>query len=268
MISRNEILDKYKDDEDRLIASKILDKVNLCNKKNSIEATSFLNMHQKNIANYILSALKITNYIFYGGHTDSEKQTLIIYPKNKEELFLESRYDFNEIASLIRITLPRESNYNHRDYLSGIMKLGIERDAFGDILVFDDGADIIVSKEISKFLLCELPRLTRFSKCKIELLDISNVRTPEIKKEELKITVNSMRLDLIVADLAHTSRSKAQDLIKGKRVLINYEEESKLDKLVKLGDTIVIHGKGKFEIEVEEGKSVKGKTRLIIKHYI
>jgi len=268
MISRNEILDKYKEDEDRIIASKILDKINLSNQKNRIEASSFLNMHQKNIANYILSALKINNYIFYGGHRDAEKIILIIYPKNKEELFLENRYDFNEITSLIRISLPKESTYTHRDYLSGIMKLGIERDSFGDILVFEDGADIIVSKDISKFLLSELPRLTRFSKCKIELLDLSYVRTPELKKEEIKITVTSMRLDLIVADLAHTSRSKAQDLIKGKRVLINYEEESRLDKIVKIGDTIVIHGKGKFEIESEEGKSVKGKTRLVIKHYI
>lgn len=64
------------------------------------------------------------------------------------------------------------------------MKLGVKREKIGDILVFEDGADIITTPEMSKYILNNLGQLTRFSKAKIERLDISKVRKPIINKEE------------------------------------------------------------------------------------
>ena len=66
--------------------------------------------------------------------------------------------------------------------------------------------------------------------------------------EEFNIKVASNRIDSIVAEIAKTSRNKAEEYIDSKRVLINYQEESKYTKNVRENDVIVIRGKGKFII--------------------
>ena len=79
---------------------------------------------------------------------------LIIYPEKYNEIFENNRFDYSKMVDLIRITLPNElkGTYTHKDYLSGVMKLGVKREKIGDILVFEDGADIIVSNEICQYI--------------------------------------------------------------------------------------------------------------------
>ena len=156
----------------------------------------------------------------------------------------------------------------HKDYLSGIMKLGNKRNTFGDILVFNNGADILTTKEMAKHFKNEISNLTRFKKAKIEELNLKSLRKPEIKFKNFTIIVNSLRLDLIVSKLIHTSRSLSTDFIRDKRVLINYEIEEEASKLIKEKDILVIRGKGKFEIEKIDGITSKGKTKILVKHYI
>ena len=52
-------------------------------------------------------------------------------------------------------------------YLGAIIKLGVKREKVGDIIVREDGADIVISKEIEKYLMNNLKLLTRFQKAKI-----------------------------------------------------------------------------------------------------
>ena len=47
----------------------------------------------------------------------------------------------------------------HKDYLGGLMKLGIKREKLGDILVDADGADIIVKEEMTMYIENELKKL-------------------------------------------------------------------------------------------------------------
>lgn len=49
--------------------------------------------------------------------------------------------------------------YNHRDYLGGIIKLGLKREKIGDILVRKNGADIIIIKDVEEYLLTNLGEL-------------------------------------------------------------------------------------------------------------
>ena len=148
------------------------------------------------------------------------------------------------------------------------MKLGIKREKIGDISVFDDGADIVVCNEICEYLINSLNQLTRFKKSKIEEIDLKQLRIPEIKKEIIRITVPALRLDSIVSELAHCSRTSANDIILSQRVFINYENETKNSKQVNIGDVLVIRGKGKFIIKELEGKTRKDKLVVIVEHYI
>lgn len=269
-MNKSAILEKYVNEEDRLFAAKILDKISLAKTRNQIVNTDFLNMYQKRISQDILNIMKEKSYTYYYACEEAEKAMLILYPDKYNEIFENNRYNYSEIVKLIRITLPNElkGTYSHKEYLSGIMKLGIKREKVGDILVFEDGADVVVSAEISKYIFNNLGQLTRFGKSKIEELDISKIRTPDIEKQEIRITVQSLRLDNIVSELANCSRTVANEIIASQRVFVNYENETRNSKQINLNDTIVIRGKGKFFIERIDGETRKGKIAVIVEHYI
>ena len=186
------------------------------------------------------------------------------------DLFENERFNYSQFVKLIRIKLPNElkGTYSHKDYLSGIMKLGIKREKLGDILVFEDGADIVASLEICEYVVNNLQQLTRFSKATITELNIKEIREPNVKKEEIRIVVASLRLDAIVAELAKCSRNVANEIIENQRVFINYENESRSSKLLSEGDIIVIRGKGKFIVKLINGETRKGKLSVTIEHYI
>lgn len=265
-----EILNKYNNEEERLLVSKILDKIKSSKTKNKIENTDFLNMYQKKISKEILNIEKCANYKYFLPYENAEKSILIIYPEKYSTLFEKNIYEFSQLVKIIRIILPNElkSKYQYKDYLSGIMKLGVRRDKIGDISVFEDGADLVVSTDVSKYLINNLNTLKRFSKSEMEELEIKEIRKPIIKKEKIRITITSLRLDTIVSELANCSRTIANNIIDEQRVFINYEIQTRNSKIIEEKDIIVIRGKGKFEIKSIEGKTKKGKIVLNVEHYI
>lgn len=269
-MDRATIINKYYNDEDKLLVAKILDKIRYAKTRNQIVNTDFLDMYQKKISQEVLNIEKERNYTYYSAFAEAEKSMLIIYPDKYSEIFENNRFNYSTIIKIIRITLPNElkGQYLHKDYLSGLMKLGIKREKMGDILVFEDGADVIVNVEICKYILNNLGQLTRFSKAKIEELDISQIRTPEIKKEQKRITVASLRLDSIVSEIANCSRNIANEIIENQRVFVNYENETRNSKQIKESDVIVVRGKGKYNILKIEGQTKKGKIAVILEHYI
>lgn len=137
----------------------------------------------------------------------------------------------------------------------------------GDILVDENGADIIVVSDFATILKEELKNLTRFESSKIEIVEIENLRKPNIQKEEIKIIVASLRLDNIVSDLARTSRSKAVEIIKQERVFINGQNETKVSKQVKINDVITIRGKGRFIIKEITGTTRSGRPVITVEKY-
>lgn len=266
-MNKSEILEKYTKPEDKLLISKVLDKLEFCKKRNIITTTEFLDLYQKTIIKKMLKIIKC-NFIFFGGYKEANREMLIIYPEKLTIQMVKENY--KNYIEVIGITLPKNNigEYQHKDYLSGIMKLGVKREKFGDILVKNDGADIIVSKDISEYIQGKILELTRFSKAKINIVNIEDIKDIEIRKEEFKIIIPSLRLDSVVAQLCNTSRTKANEIIGQARVFINYEEQQKPDKLINQKDIIVIRGKGKFEIDKIDGSTRKNKQIVIVKKYV
>ena len=178
--------------------------------------------------------------------------------------------NYNKILKIVRVTLPEEEKgkYSHRNYLGGIVKLGLRREKVGDIIVGEDGADIITLAEFAEVLKKELPSLTRFENAKIEISEIQNLRKLELKVEETTIIVPSLRLDNFVSDLARTSRNKAGEIIAQERVFINGQNETKNSKQVKIGDIITIRGKGRFVIKEFTGTTRSGRTVVLVEKYV
>lgn len=267
-MNKQELLKEYKRQEDKICLAQVLDKIELCNKNNKIEYTDFLDMYQVSLVESFLKKNKIQNYILYGGYKEAERKILIIHPENYDEKMVEKNYE--KILNIIRITLPEEEKgkYSHRNYLGGIVKLGLRREKVGDIIVNNEGADIVTLSEFVNVLKEQLPSLTRFQNSKIEIEDIKNIKKLELKIEEVKIIVPSLRLDNIVSDLARTSRSKASEIIAQERVFINGQNETKNSKQVKLKDVITIRGKGRFIIKEFAGTTRSGRTVVVIEKYV
>lgn len=259
-------LNKYKQPEEKLILSKILDKINFCETKNQIQITDFFDLAKQKLIQKFLKSQKEENYLFFGGFEEAERKMLIFYPEKLNRLVKENKINLGEWLKVIRLTLPNENKgkYTHQNYLGALLKLGIKREKIGDILVEEDGADILIHKDILKFLQQNLIQLTRFQKAKIEEINLQDLRKVVISKEQIKITVSSMRLDNIVAELAKCSRSKANDLLIQERVFVNFMEVSKATKEVKEGDKITIRGKGRFFIKEILGNTKKGNIILLI----
>lgn len=267
-MNKQEIVKNYNKEEDKLLVAKMLDKMMLCGKRNKIQSTDFLDERQRNILEKVLHRMNIENYRIYGGFEDAERKVILFYPEKWNEDIVEKNYD--EIIQVVRIILPNDlkGKYTHRDYLGGLMKLGLKREKIGDIVVVEEGADIIVLNEIVPFLEQHLKTLTRFQKAMICVTALSNLHPVNIQKEEIEIIVPSMRLDNVVSELCKTSRTKAEEIIRAERVILNYETVTKDSKLIKMGDKITIRGKGKFQIKEEVGNTKKGRYILKIEKYI
>lgn len=238
---------KYeKNDEDKLLIAKIIDKQRFCETKNKVTYSDFLNQREKNL---IKKNISLNNYFFYGVSENADREILVFYPEKINEDM--ARKNLKNIITVIRITLPNDmkGQCEHKNYLSALIKIGLEREKIGDILVDNDGADIIAFDINKEYIIQSLAQLTRFRKSKIEAIDIEKVRIKEEKFEKSTIIVSSMRIDGIVSELARCSRSKAEELIESQRVYINYEEVLKGSRTIAIGNVVTIRGKGKFIID-------------------
>lgn len=254
--------------EDKLLIAKLQDKIKYCKNRNRIVNTEFLNLHQKKLIHNKLNELKIKNYIFHGGFEEAENKLLILYPeKLNEEIVLNS---INEIINVLKITLPNEQvgEYEHRDYLSAAMRLGLERERIGDIIVYDNEAYIIVLKENAEYIKNSLQEFTRFKKSKIEIIDVNEIKSKSPELIPIEIHVSSNRLDSIVSEIARTSRSKAEELIKNERVSINCKYEYKCSKQVNVGDIIIVRGSGKYILDDIKENTRTRRLTIMLKKYV
>ena len=244
------------------------DKIEASKRKNSIERTDFLDMYELSVVRNHIRKNNITNYILDGGYEEAERKILIIYPEATEEIIIKRQRE--ELLKIVRVILPEEEkgNYNHRNYLGGIVKLGLKREKVGDIVVSPEGADIIVVNEFAPILANELPNLTRFQNSTISIVPINELKKQEIRVEDVKIIVPSLRLDTVVSDLARTSRTKAVQIIKQERVFVNGQNETKVSKLLKMNDIMTIRGKGRFIIREVTGTTRSGRQVVRVEKYI
>ena len=168
-MNKIELLKDYKKQEDKMCLSQVLDKIEFSSTREKIEYTDFLDMYQISLVENFLRKTKISNYELYGGYEEAERKILIIYPEKYDKKMIEKNY--NKMIRVVRVILPEEEQgkYNHRNYLGGIVKLGLNRQKVGDILVSNDGADIIVINDFAEILKKEIGLLTRFEKSNIEI---------------------------------------------------------------------------------------------------
>lgn len=288
-MEKQEILKQFPKQEDKLLISKIIDKLKFVNNKNQVQYTDFLDTYQQSIVIKALSLIGENKYVLDGGYDEAERKVLFMYPEKLKDIFLsedlneeyneniiqnfnseENNTLINQNIKVISIILPQDlqGTYHHSEYLGGIMKLGIKREKIGDIIVNETGADILVLDEMADYLKLHLQDLTRFQKAEILIKEISELTILPVKKEEIVILIPQMRLDVVISEILHMSRSKADEIVSEERVFVNYELKTKNATMLKQGDILTVRGKGKFEIGEVLSQTSKGKLRLQVNKYV
>ena len=232
-MNKSQLLSDYKKQEDKMCLAQILDKIEFSKTRNKVEYTDFLDRYQVVLVENFFRKIKFQNFKLYGGYEEAERKIVFIYPEYYDEKMIEKNY--SKILKIVRIKLPEElrGKYSHRNYLGGIVKLGLKREKVGDIIVYDEGTDIITLEEFSSILKKEISLLTRFEGSIITEEEIEKLSKREIKIEQIKIIVPSLRLDNFVSDLAKTSRNKAVQIINQERVFVNRTKWNKSIKTIK-----------------------------------
>ncbi|EHI99592.1 RNA-binding S4 domain protein [Clostridium sp. DL-VIII] len=157
------------------------------------------------------------------------------------------------------------TSLTHRDFLGGILSLGIERSKIGDLLVDKDACYIPVHEDIEEFILYNINRISKVV-CKAEVIDSLEL-IPKHSFEEEIILVSSLRIDGVVSKITRLSRAKAQAMIEQGQVLIDYIKIKDKSYELKGEERITIRGFGKFILGNSIGNSKSGRIKIIIKKY-
>ena len=96
----------------------------------------------------------------------------------------------------------------------------------------------------------------------------AHLHIPEVRCEEVRDTVSSLRLDAVCSTGFRMARGKAADLISSGHVQVNWRPCTKADKLLREGDTVSARGFGKFQLAAVGGVTKKGRTAIVVKRYI
>ena len=238
---------------DKLIISKANDTVYLAEKRFCPCFYGFLNEYEAQIIKERVHFDE--NCFFWGGYPDASRVMFGAGVNSKDDFPLKA----------LKFIFKKEYKLTHRDFLGSLMALGIERSTIGDILVFEAEAVVFVKAELVDYIKQEVSKIGRVG-VKIVDQDVNDIKY-SAEYDELSFTVSSLRLDVFVATLSHTSRDKSQQLIKSDLVSVNHKIENNVSKALCVGDVITIRKFGKFVFAEQDGLSKKGKLRVLVKHF-
>ena len=265
-MDKTKLLDKLgADKEDRLLLAKVLDRAGQAQNRNIPSSTDFLSPQQQALAGDLLRLAGIPEerYVRLGGYEGAERALLLFLPDWLDPADAE---DQSPIRCL-RAAFRESEKLTHRDFLGSLMGLGIVREKIGDILVGPDSADLVVLDTMEEFLLRNWDSAGR-AKLTVTAIEPRHIHIPEVKCQEIRDTVSSLRLDAVASTGFKMARGKAADLITSGRVQVNWRECTKPDKLLSAGDTVSARGFGKFELTEVGGVTKKGRTSIVLKRYV
>ena len=233
-----------------LIKAKIIDKIRQYEKTGEITCTCFLTpseiIENKNL-------FEKMDYSLRGIFEEAERKVLIVGTEdNIEEDFL----DVLEITS--------NKPLGHREVLGSILGIGIKREVLVDIFINDNIANVVVLKDITKYILQNLEKVGR-EKVKVKKIKKENIIEVKPNFTEFNTSVASLRLDAIISACYGIARGVSTKLVEAEKVNVNYVLTTNASKQIKEKDLISVRGFGRFTVEEIVGETRKGRIRISIK---
>ncbi len=260
-------------EDDQILLSNIEDRIRQTTCKNMITNSKFLDSRQRLLAENVCKRHKEPKSIYYGGYPEAERTVCLFLPDYIKANDLQQLADYfvenPEENPLTVLSIKKDgfSTLSHRDYLGSMMGLGIKREMLGDILVREDGCDIILLKSILIFLMENLQKAGRGT-LHTEIKDFKEIIVPEQKMFDKSCVVASLRLDNIACAAFDISRGLAAEAINKGQIYLNGLLMQKTDAKVAQGDKIVLRGKGKVLVKEILGETKKSRIKIILEKFI
>lgn len=240
----------------QLLPARVADLKHLCEKTSTPKFLGFLTPDELSVALKCLNNSE--RYDFFGGYEGAERVLLGFMPDWCEELV----YPITALSFKYREC----DKLTHRDFLGSLMALGINRETVGDILVSDGRAVVFLLNETAKFVLSQISKIGRVG------VTVSEGFTEPLpnagKKQEMSVTVASLRLDCVVSALCSLSRKEASQKIADGLVFVNSICIQKPTHTLASGSKVTVRQKGRFEIISGEEHSKKGRIILRYSKYV
>ncbi len=244
-------------DEDRLLLAQVLDQLETCRARSYPTHTRFLDLRQRTLVTRLIERAGARGEaVLWGGYPEAERVCALFYPDymTAEEACAPENAPF----SLLRAAKNPADTLGHRDYLGALMHLGIDRSVLGDILVHENGAEILVMDDMAEFIEMNFLRAGR-KQLSLRRLPLAALVVPAPVETVREGSVASMRLDAVTALIFNISRTQAQAAIEKGLVFVNYMQVFKNEYPLGPGDRITLRGQGRARIEELGGTSRKGR---------
>ena len=268
--------------EDReLLIARLRELSNRAWQRDIPQHTEFLGTSEQAIFYEVERNLASASYIFYGGHAEADRQMLFFLPDylagetkkqpGEEEQAFQARLSalFAEDLACIRIRARSEKfadALTHRDYLGALMKLGIERDQTGDILVEGPEACLFCTAGVAELITDELVRVCH-TVVECERIQPAECRLSP-KFEALSVNVASERLDALISAVFKLSRGVSAGLVSGEKVFAGGRVVRQAGTSLKEGTRVSVRGYGKFIYDGMEHETKKGRIYVRIRKFV
>lgn len=254
-------------DQHEIIIARTEDKMSACRDYFCLTTLGFLTPAEQAVVRRRHRELGGVHLFFYGGYEEAERRMALFAPTFLAET-LEDALALEQPLRVLHIKKRSGGReLTHRDYLGSVLSLGLDRAAIGDILVREDGADMIIRADAEAFLLSEYHAAGR-TELTVTAGPMEEMEPPKQHTEEVNDTVASLRLDSVIASAFRLSRAEAAKAVRSGLVYRNSEEEVRVDKTVEEGDILTLRRKGKVRLAEIGGESRKGRIWIRILRYL
>ncbi|MGO0062047.1 RNA-binding protein [Brevibacillus fluminis] len=251
--------DHYRKEELPFV-ERALEMLKQAERKQTLRLTDFMDPRQLAIMQSLTSQadVKVTAS---GGYEGAERVRAVIHPPYmaaEEEDYQLTLAEISGDQRFLKLT--------HKDVLGALLHIGLKREKFGDILLDERGCQVIVAREVFSFIQLQLTQVHRLP---VECTEIpwTSLRIPEKRRVEKHVTLPSLRLDAVIGEVHHLSRTKALVPIRAGKVKVNWKVTEDPSHHVGTGDVISVGGFGRFEIIETGGPTKSGRTRMIVGIY-
>lgn len=216
--------------------------------------TYFLSISEQSILQSMVP--KNICLVFDGGYDQAQRKIACFIPEGYE--------GFSDCVCLHATYNSKFKTLTHSDLLGCLMHSGIERSVIGDLIVQKEDLYIFCKEKISKYI---IDNCKQIGKCTVHFEECLDYIITENNKKEIHIMCSGLRLDSVVAQLSHCSRSEALKKIHAGFVKVN---DVVLEQNLQLcnNDFVSIRKTGRFQFKEVVSTTKKGRLVLNFDQYI
>lgn len=225
--------------------------------------TDFLGLAEQSILRDVTRTIPQSSIKTFGG-ADGAERVMVRFGREDE-------LGYSEPFPILLIKIePKSQKFadrlTHRDFLGSLMNLGLERSAFGDIVIIDNVGYLFCKQEVSEYV---ISTLTKVKHTDVRLSAIEELPEGELyKTERRKIQAVGERLDAVVAKVFSLSREESLSYFKKSLVYADGKLIESNSYIPKSGEKISVRGLGRFIYRGYETTSKKGKLNIEVDLYI